>query len=380
MKLKFRPSIKPTTVQLGRIVAANAAFWLTLCLIGATGSYSDAQRNHDAASLLHLLGAWCVDHVAVCMLGIALHLVNLRWPDYFFDVARVAAGYGLVLAVFLPCDLLVLATHILLTEGNPFTFTDVCIRVMEMRRTTWFTEFAWTSGTYIGVVTICVWRRQRANERAWLQAERDNLSLRLQILRGQLEPHFMFNALNAISALVRSEDRPLALSGIRRLSDLLRYALAASDRDWVTVADELQFTRDYLSLQQLRYRNRLLVRIEGDSGNVMGGDCPPLLLQPLVENALRHGVDRHSAQGEVRITFSANGQELWVKIVNSVVADAPANPGAGTGLPNARARLRMAFGASASLRAEPEDDRFVAEIRMPMYGSEAVLNGTRSAP
>lgn len=88
----------------------------------------------------------------------------------------------------------------------------------------------------------------------------------------------MFNALNAISALVRQDDRTLALKGIRQLSDLLRYALVASERASVTLADELQFTRDYLALQRLRYRDRLQVQIEGESGEVLGADCPPLLV------------------------------------------------------------------------------------------------------
>jgi LytS/YehU family sensor histidine kinase len=270
--------------------------------------------------------------------------------------------------------LLFIAAHHRLAEGAPLTFQLAWLRVLEMRRFSWFTELAWTSGTYVAVVALCVWRRHRQRERAWLQAERDNLSLRLQILRGQLEPHFMFNALNAISALVRSDDRALALAGIRRLSDLLRYALAASEREWVVLADELEFTRDYLALQRLRYGDRLQVRIDGDSTDVLNADCPPLLLQPLVENALRHGLDCHAGQGEVHIAFAARDHELSVRIVNPLVLNAPPNPGVGTGLRNVRARLHTAYGPSAQLRAEPEADRFVVEICIPMYGADAENN------
>jgi hypothetical protein len=374
MKAAPQLPIPSAFLQIGRIVVSNATFWLVLCLIGAVGSYSDALRSHDNISFIHLLESWCWDHVPVCLLGIVVHLINRRWPDYFVNSTRVAAGYGLVLMLFLPGELLFIAAHHRLAEGGPLTFQLAWLRVLEMRRFSWFTELAWTSGTYVAVVALCVWRRHRQRERAWLQAERDNLSLRLQILRGQLEPHFMFNALNAISALVRSDDRALALAGIRRLSDLLRYALAASEREWVVLADELEFTRDYLALQRLRYGDRLQVRIDGDSTDVLNADCPPLLLQPLVENALRHGLDCHAGQGEVHIAFAARDHELSVRIVNPLILNAPPNPGVGTGLRNVRARLHTAYGPSAQLRAEPQADRFVVEICIPMYGADAENN------
>jgi two-component system sensor histidine kinase AlgZ len=371
MKPASRLPIQSAFLPISRIVVSNAAFWLVLCLIGAVGSYSDAVRNHDDISFIHLLKGWCWNHVPVCVLGIAVHLINRRWPDYFVNPARIAAGYGLILMLFLPCELLFIAAHSRLAEGAPLTFQLAWLRVLEMRRFTWFTELAWTSGTYVAVVALCVWRRHRQRERTWLQAERDNLSLRLQILRGQLEPHFMFNALNAISALVRSDDRALALAGIRRLSDLLRYALAASEREWVVLANELQFTRDYLALQRLRYGDRLQARIEGDSADVLSADCPPLLLQPLVENALRHGLDCHAGHGAVHIAFAARDHELVVRIVNPLIPGTTPNAGAGTGLRNVRARLYSAYGSAAQLRAEPETDRFVVEMRMPMYGADA---------
>jgi hypothetical protein len=379
MKSTIRPPIPPAVLQFGRTVASNAMFWLVLCLVGATGSYSDALRSHDDVSFIHLLESWCWDHVPVCVLGIAVHLINRRWPAYFVSAPRVAAGYGLVLLAFLPCELLFIAAHHLLAGGATLSFERAWLRVLEMRRFSWFTELAWVSGTYVAVVALCVWRRHREVERTWIQAERDNLSLRLQILRGQLEPHFLFNALNAISALVRSDDRALALAGIRRLSDLLRYAVSASERDWVALASELQFTRDYLALQRLRYGDRLQVRIDGDSDDVAGADCPPLLLQPLVENALRHGLDCHPGRAEVHIALTARGHELSVRIANPLVPDAPPNPGVGTGLKNVRARLHTAFGSAALLHTGCEGDHFVVEIRMPMHGADMDANRTAVA-
>jgi two-component system sensor histidine kinase AlgZ len=368
-----------TRLPIARIVVSNALFWLTVCLVGAAGSYSDALRHQDKIGFPDLLMRWCWDHFPVFLLGVGLHLFNRRRPDWFVSTARVAKGYLLVLLLFFPCELFFIVAHNCIYNDMPLSFGLVWQRVLDMRRFGWFTEVSWTSGTYFGVVAICVWHRQRQRELVWRQAEHDNLALRLaleeqklQTLRGQLEPHFMFNALNAISALVRSNNPDLALSGINRLSSLLRYALAASQGEWVTVADELQFTRDYLALQRLRYGDRLQVRIAGDSGAVLRADCLALLLQPLVENALRHGLDEATEPGAVTIAFATAGRALEVRVANPIVQGALPNPGAGIGLANVRERLRSAYGGAASLAIDKADGRFVATLRLPMQAPMAV--------
>jgi len=208
-----------------------------------------------------------------------------------------------------------------------------------------------------------------------VQALTDNLHLSLELerqrmlaLRAQLEPHFIFNALNAISALVRTSDGDLALNGINRLSDLLRYALTASGRDWVSVGEELAFVGDYLALQRLRYRARLQVQM--DIGDVHGGECPPLLLQPLIENALRHDLDCHEGDSDIRIHMQRDGAQLHIRISNPVTADASPNPGLGMGLANTRARLQLAYGGEASLDSALRDGRYEVAIRMPLYVKE----------
>lgn len=364
---------------VARIVISNALFWLMVCLIGAAGAYSDALRHQDKIGFADLLIRWYWDHVPVFVLGVALHLINRRWPEWFVSTARVATGYLLVLLFFLPCELFFIVAHNSLNNGMTLSFDSISRRVMEMRRFGWFTEFAWTSGTFIGVVALSIWHRHRQRELVWRQGEHDNLALRLALeeqklyaLRGQLEPHFMFNALNAISALVRSNNPALALSGINRLSSLLRYALAASQGEWVTVADELQFTRDYLALQRLRYGERLQVRIEGDSSEVLRSDCLALLLQPLVENALRHGLDEATEPGAVTIVFAKVGHVLEVRITNPIVPDMLPNPGAGIGLSNVRERLHSAYGGTARLNIDKADSFFAATLHFPTHAPMAV--------
>lgn len=368
-----------TRFPAARIVISNALFWLVLCLVGAAGAYSDALRRQDHVAFSPLLTTWCWAHVPVFLLGVALHLLNRHRPEWCVNAARVAFGYLLVLLLFMPCELFFVVAQSRNEHGWPFSFNLVWQRVLDMPRFSWFIEAAWTSGTYIGVVALCIWQRHRHRELVWRQGERDNLALRLaleeqklQTLRGQLEPHFMFNALNAISALVRANNPALALSGINRLSSLLRYALAASQGEWVTVADELQFTRDYLALQHLRYGERLQVRIEGDTSDVLRADCLALLLQPLVENALRHGLDASAHPGEVTIAFARVGHVLTMRITNPIVPDALPNPGAGIGLSNVRERLHSAYGGSASLAIDQADGVFAAILHVPVCASQAV--------
>jgi LytS/YehU family sensor histidine kinase len=225
-----------------------------------------------------------------------------------------------------------------------------------------------TAATFAVMVAIANWRQSGTRRRDNLKLQLALEQQRMLALRAQLEPHFMFNALNAISAMVRSGDSALALGGINRLSELLRYALAASVRDTVSVADELQFVCDYLDLQRLRYGERLRVSIEGGGPFLHEVDCPPLLLQPLVENALRHDLDCHDGPSDIRLRFERSGDYLQIRVSNSVnmLVNTPAspNPGAGLGLSNTRDRLQLMH-PGASLRAGPADGRFVAEVRLP---------------
>lgn len=371
-------TVQLARVRIARTIALHALFWFSLCLIGASGERSDSIRfDHNTGhSFAWLLASWCATHTPVFLLSSALHLLYQRWPAFVDRSTRLATGYLLTLLLFLPCELLFVASVFRVKEGHAFSLLDSWDRMMAMTRFTWFTELSWTTGTYVGVVAICSWHRGREREQAWRQAQTDNLNLRLQLeqqrmqaLRGQLEPHFLFNALNAISALVRSGDHAVAITGVNRLSDLLRYALSASEREWVTIAEELAFIRHYLALQKLRYGERLSVRIDGDSGDVLDAECPPLLLQPLVENALRHDLDRHDGSGDMRIRFERLGDMLRVAICNPHIEKAAENPGTGIGLRSTRARLQLACGPQASLHTIKDAGRFRVEVRMPMYAS-----------
>jgi LytS/YehU family sensor histidine kinase len=152
---------------------------------------------------------------------------------------------------------------------------------------------------------------------------------------------------------------------IARLSALLRYALSATVTSTATLDEELRFVRDYLDLQRLRYGERLRVRIEGDDAALDAIACPPLLLQPLIENALRHDLDRHDGPSDIALRFEPEDDAMRIVVTNPVTPGAAPNPGAGLGLANTRDRLRLVHPA-ATLTAGVLDGRFVAEVRLPI--------------
>jgi hypothetical protein len=195
---------------------------------------------------------------------------------------------------------------------------------------------------------------------AWTQS-------RLQALRMQLNPHFLFNTLNAAVALVSS--RPKAAEQMLiRLADLLRRTLRDGETDFITVAREADFVRNYLEVQRLRFPDRLTFTLDVDP-NVLDAAVPSLLLQPLAENAVIHSVSAESANVlvDVRVRRVVQGLELTVR--NSV-ARPRRSERVGVGLNNTRERLRTLFEANYELELiHSEDGSVLARVRIPYIES-----------
>ncbi|MYM87901.1 sensor histidine kinase [Rugamonas sp. FT82W] len=362
--------------EVRNTLLVNLLVWGLLCAVGAASVYSDVLREGGASrSYGRVMLNWDLNHALMMSLSFGLYLAFRRWPQLVSSARAIARCYAMVVFIFLPLQLVFMAGLDAVRTDGMLDAAHAWRLFLSPHGFDVFLEFAWSTGTFTAVTAICIWRGSQARDKAWQQALTDNLHLNLELerqrmlaLRSQLEPHFIFNALNAISALVRTSDGDLALNGINRLSDLLRYALTASGRDWVSVGEELAFVGDYLALQRLRYRARLQVQM--DIGDVHGGECPPLLLQPLIENALRHDLDCHEGPSDIRIVMQREGAQLRIRISNPVAAEATPNPGLGLGLANTRARLQLAYRGAASLESALRDGRFEAEIRMPLHPQE----------
>jgi two-component system, LytTR family, sensor kinase len=185
--------------------------------------------------------------------------------------------------------------------------------------------------------------------RLYVDAERRIEHAQLERLKSQLQPHFLFNTLNSISVLVR-ENPAAAQQMIVQLSDLLRLAIDTKDAQLVTLREELEFTRRYLAIQQLRFGDRLQVRVVVQP-DALDREVPHLLLQPLVENSIQHGL-RGASGGIVETSASVQENQLVIRIADEatgVAQPGEESDGRGTGLSNARARLAFMYGGRAEL-------------------------------
>ncbi|MFK2893672.1 sensor histidine kinase [Dyella flagellata] len=179
------------------------------------------------------------------------------------------------------------------------------------------------------------------------QLENQLAQSQLQALRMQLQPHFLFNTLNAISALVLADPQQSKLM-IARLSDFLRLTLEERHAQQVSLSRELQFVDAYLGIQQVRFQDRLTAEVDiGDTGAAM---VPSLILQPLVENALRHGLLDKTGGGHVRIVARRVDSDLHLRVEDDGLGLPETGLKEGLGLGNTRARLKAMFGDAAVMR------------------------------
>ena len=198
------------------------------------------------------------------------------------------------------------------------------------------------------------------------QLEKHLVQAQLQTLQRQLQPHFLFNTLHAISALMH-RDVDAADRMLTRLSDLLRMTLDTLGHPLITLKDEVDFLRKYLQIEQTRLGDRLTVHWEIDGETL---DClvPNLVLQPLVENAIKHGIARKSESGIIRIRSRREGQMLWMEVEDD--GSGPSESGlqslnTGIGLSNTRARLSHQYGANYRFEFHKRTGSFAVVIALP---------------
>lgn len=210
--------------------------------------------------------------------------------------------------------------------------------------------------------------REREMQAAQLTAQLSEA--RLSALRMQLNPHFLFNSLNAITVLVRDQDTGAASRMLDLLSDVLRQLLRADSSHETTLSNELDFLSRYLAIEQIRFSDRLRPDIQIEPA-VSKALVPIFLLQPLVENAIRHGIASRADAGLIEIRGAREGAELVLSVRDDGIG--PSNsttgqnsPGEGIGLSNTRARLRTMFGDAATLETRlGKGGGFVATVRLP---------------
>ena len=183
----------------------------------------------------------------------------------------------------------------------------------------------------------------------------DLTEVRLRALRSQLNPHFLFNTLNTISVLALKGDNGAVLSVVNRLSTLLRRALDETVPQEIELAEELECVADYLEIQRVRFADRLVLQWD-IAPDTMNASVPAMVLQPLIENAIKHGVAAYCGAGVVTVRSRLKGRSLVLQVLNTVAAESATTPhltSTGIGLSNTQSRLQHLYGAEQHFEYGP---------------------------
>jgi LytS/YehU family sensor histidine kinase len=225
----------------------------------------------------------------------------------------------------------------------------------------WTTLFALWLVIYFVALSI---RRRRDAELRQSELTRSLQQAELRLLKAQLNPHFLFNALNTVRSLI-ADNPKVAQIVVTRFANTLRYALSAGQHEIVPLSKELEIVRDYLEIESLRLEDRLRVDYSVSEEAAAVG-IPAMLLQTLVENAVKHGIAELPRGGRVKVDAVVRDGMLLLEVMNSRPAGV-VRAAEGTGLRNSAERLRLIFGPSASISLDlSQPDLAVANVRVPV--------------
>jgi two-component system, LytTR family, sensor kinase len=239
----------------------------------------------------------------------------------------------------------------------------------DLLKRAWEGRFLWVWPIYWliagGALGVRYYQQYLAGELRVERLERLTTEARLQSLRLQLDPHFLFNALNTVSAQTETQPK-LARQMLGHLGDLLRASLDSRDRPEIPLREELAQLEHYLAIQRIRFGDRLCIPMDVGA-DVAGAQVPALILQPLVENAIRHGISPKATGGRVGVSARRVGDELVLRVTDDGVGMQHAiRSGEGMGLENCRQRLAGLYGAASSFAIRsPAEGGTEVELRIP---------------
>jgi hypothetical protein len=238
--------------------------------------------------------------------------------------------------------------------------------------------------TWLMVLTVSyAWRYRKEGQQRQVEASRLAAELaqaQLHSLKSQLQPHFLFNSLNAVATLTTT-DPPAARRVVLLLSGLLRRVLTEADAQEVPLAQEVEFARAYLEIEQVRFSNRLKVEISVDP-QAQRALLPHLVLQPLVENAVRHGIGPKAEPGTIRIEAGITGEGVRLAVIDDGAGRSRGtrSEGGGVGLANVRARLARLYADGGRLECgERSEGGFIASVVVPLRLETAARVRTETA-
>src|SRR5215471_1268068 len=349
-----------------------AVLWLAISMITATqvvvGMAAVGMRHNWTAVFFTTVAAWLIFPFAT---PVILSL-NRRFP-----LAKAADWRNLPL--HLAAALAIGIGHIAWSATMEWVFNPLATHPAPSFRNVFFTTvyMQFHTGIIIYAATVAIGNTVDSIRRlAHREAEAARLAgelskAQLDALRRQLEPHFLFNTLNGISGLVREERNEAAVAMIAGLSHLLRRVLEDSGRQLVPLAEEVSFLESYIELQTMRFGDRLKATMDIPL-ELYGALVPQLVLQPLVENAIVHGIGRLVEGGEIRVTARESEGILSIHLYNDAPALSVAGPKrTGVGLSNTRGRLVTLCGAGSSVELRNGDQTGVETVVKVPYRTVA---------
>ena len=316
----------------GRLFITLLVAWLPWAC--ATPLVLRLGREHPLSQWMHI-SIWAI-HIGACL---TIGLVYAAWR-------------GLLVALLNPW-----------ANPTPSPFKAAWLNEFENGLLAYFILY----GTVLAVGSMLDSRQRLAQQQTEAARLSEQLSkAQLSVLRHQIEPHFLFNSLNAIAGLVRENRNDDAVSMIAGLSDFLRRILKDSHRQEVPLAEEMDFLQGYLDVQKVRFADRLHLSVDVPQ-ELLVAQVPNLILQPMVENAVKHGIAKCAQGGTIRIRASRLNAMLTLSIFNdgpSLTADWETT-GSGIGISNVRTRLRSLYGDSFDLRLQNQDNGVEVSVSVP---------------
>jgi two-component system sensor histidine kinase AlgZ len=310
--------------------------------------------------------------IIVNLLCLAAAVVRAEGPDALQQYLRISAFAqpSIILSMMLACVFRPVLSRVSYWRGVAVIFALEAVigiaswyalnqlLVGSQPASFWQVMFFFAFAT--GVVLLYFDMRSRALSPALIEA-------RLQALQARIRPHFLFNSINAVLSLIRAEPRR-AERMLEDMSDLFR-VLMADNRKLVPLADEIDLCRKYLEIESIRLGDRLLVKwnIDAMPTNAM---VPPLILQPLVENAVYHGIEPREGAGTLSIDVVPKSNQVVIRLTNPFHSGSTHVSGNRMAIANIKERLQLHFDAEASLKADVSRDQYVVTITMPTEKQE----------
>ncbi|WP_147448993.1 sensor histidine kinase [Corallococcus terminator] len=355
--------------------------WVLGMTAGLLGAVPHALRAYaeEPRDFLFKLALALLPYSAWALLGPLVLAVFQRIPP---ERPRLLRHLGLLLvagAGFVQVHVLLLSPVLSALQqwsANGVSFTEGLWRLLLERGALGYFEYLLFLAAWSALRTT---RHLRERELAESRLAVQLAEARLQALRAQLDPHFLFNTLNAVAGLVRQQRNPEAVEALAELGHLLRASLEGRGDHEVLLEDELELVRRFLGIEQLRFGGHLEVHLTPGQ-DTLKARVPALILQPLVENAIKHGIARKAARGQLHVSTARQGNRLLLEVRDDGPGlRAGGAGGTGIGVANTRARIQQLYGERYGLTLEDlPGGGVLAKVELPFVeGRTDMTRGTR---